>query len=306
MARILGIDTSNYTTSVGVVEDGAVILNGRKMLKVDLGEKGLRQSEALFQHVINLPCLLDCEEAKNPSAVCVSTKPRPLEKSYMPVFRAGESIARSLGSVLGIPVFETTHQEGHIEAACRSADFIEDDFIAFHISGGTSEVLKVSRGDGYNIQIVGGSRDISLGQFIDRIGVAAGLEFPSGRIMDCLALENEGCTARIPSKVEGLYFNLSGQETAGLRYIKDGYNQKDMAFIALQCAAKTLEKLLVNVYKAYDLPVIITGGVASSLFIRHYLEKKFKSSLLTFSKPEFAGDNAAGVAFIGYEKYAKE
>ncbi|WDC83791.1 hypothetical protein PL321_14915 [Caloramator sp. mosi_1] len=135
MSRVLGIDTSNYTTSICVVENNKVVFDKRKILYVEKGKRGLRQSEALFQHIKNIPDLLDEGYVSNIDAICVSTRPRPYESSYMPVFKAGESIAKSISNVLKIPCYETTHQEGHIEAAKYSIGFDEDEFIAIHISG---------------------------------------------------------------------------------------------------------------------------------------------------------------------------
>lgn len=301
MTKILGIDTSNYTTSIAVVEDNKCILDSRKLLEVKIGERGLRQSEALFQHINNLPRLLNSIHVRNIDGVSVSVKPRPLIKSYMPVFKGGESIARSLAYSMGIKIIETTHQEGHIEAATHSIDYSGDNFIAFHLSGGTTEVLKVSRGKNYNIEIIGGTRDISAGQFIDRIGVAMGYPFPCGETLDAMAVKCYKSDFRIPSKVDGLNTNFSGVETLCLKYIKEGHNQEEIAFGVMLCIAKTLEKIINNLFNNYSLPIIFMGGVACSQFLRSYLGSKF-GDLLYFSKAKYASDNAVGVAYIGYKK----
>lgn len=303
MTRILGLDTSNYTTSAAVVEDGKLIYDSREVLKVKLGERGLRQSEALFQHVNNLPVILKSDFVKRIDGVCASTRPRPVEGSYMPVFKAGESIGKSISCTLDIPYFETTHQEGHIEAAIKSISFEFKDFYALHISGGTTELLKVKREEEYDIEIVGGTKDISIGQFIDRMGVAMGYSFPSGKSIDELALKGENKHIRIPSRVDGLYFNLSGQETLGVKYIKDGYNQEEISFSVMLCIAKTLEKVFNNLLKSSDLPVLLLGGVASSKFLKNYFKEK--NSNVYFSEGTYASDNAAGTAYIGYKKYKR-
>ena len=54
----LGVDTSNYTTSVSCVSTEGIVFERRTMLSVPLGERGLRQSDAVFQHVRNLAMLL--------------------------------------------------------------------------------------------------------------------------------------------------------------------------------------------------------------------------------------------------------
>jgi N6-L-threonylcarbamoyladenine synthase len=270
MPRILGIDTSNYTTSVAVVEDNKLIYDERILLNVKKGERGLRQSEALFQHVKNLPVVLNTPLIGNVDGVCVSVKPRPVDGSYMPVFMAGESIAEAIAYTNCIPLIRTSHQEGHIEAAVQSIDFKSSDFIAIHISGGTTEVLMVKKEDDYKIDIIGGTKDISIGQFIDRVGVAMGLDFPAGRFMDELAVSSAGSELRIPSRVDGLYFNLSGQETQGLRYISNGNNQKEIAYAVMLCTAKTLDKLFSNIFKEFNQPILLIGGVASSAFLKSY------------------------------------
>lgn len=304
MVRVLGIDTSNYTTSIAVVSENGIELDSRKILNVKMGERGLRQSEALFQHVMNLPTLFEDLSCSNLDAVCVSIAPRPVEGSYMPVFRAGESFGRVISVTNSIPLFFTTHQEGHIEAAIRTANLNLKRFIALHISGGTSEVLMVDRLIDYTIKKIGGTRDISIGQFLDRIGVALGFDFPAGKYLDQLAMGVRNSPLRIPSKVDGFDFNFSGQETLALKYIAEAKSKEEIAHAAMVCVAKTLEKLINNLIIEYKLPILLLGGVASSEFLRRRLEKIFGKNIY-FSNKRFASDNAVGVAYIGLNKILK-
>ena len=119
---VVGLDTSCYTTSAAAVTaEGNVIASCRKLLPVPQGQRGLRQSEAVFTHVRQLPGLIEelsayltaCEIV----AVCASRRPRDEEASYMPVFQAGDAQSRSLAALLRVPCFATTHQRGHVEAA---------------------------------------------------------------------------------------------------------------------------------------------------------------------------------------------
>lgn len=305
MTKILGIDTSNYTTSVAVVEDDVCVYDNRKILETKIGERGLRQSEALFQHINNLPDLLNSHFVKNIDAISVSVRPRRIEGSYMPVFNGGKSIAHSIGFAMGIKVYETTHQEGHIEAAIRSINFNEKEFICIHLSGGTNEVLYVKKDLDYCTEIIGETLDISAGQFIDRIGVALGYPFPSGKVIDELSLKCINTSLRIPSKLNKFAMNFSGQETLCLKYIKEGYNQEDIAYSVMLCVEKTMEKLISNLLKAYKLPIIFVGGVACSKFLKNHLNKKFNKNI-RFSNEKEASDNAIGVAFIGYNKFMED
>ena len=120
---VLGVDTSNYATSVAVVDTGRmeVVCAKKEHLQVPQGKCGLRQSEALFQHTLKLPQLLSSTREENPSlaiqAVGVSKKPRPQEGSYMPCFLVGVNAATAISAALGCPLVQTTHQEGHLAAA---------------------------------------------------------------------------------------------------------------------------------------------------------------------------------------------
>jgi N6-L-threonylcarbamoyladenine synthase len=298
MTKILGIDTSNYTTSIAIVEDGKCILDIRKILTTKSGVKGLRQSEALFQHINNLPELLSNDLVRSLDGVCVSTKPRPVENSYMPVFRAGENFARAICSTGGIKLFLSTHQEGHIEAALSSVDFNYNKFICIHLSGGTTEILLVEREDTYKLDIIGKTLDISAGQFIDRAGVAMGLNFPCGKQLDEMALFGDSSKLNIPYCVKGFNVNFSGQETKCLKYIKEGNNSKDISAGVMKCISQSLVKIIKNINSSYNLPVLITGGVGSSKYLKTYIETRLSN--VVFSNPIYASDNAVGIAYIGY------
>ena len=187
---VLGIDTSNYTTSVAIIDDDFnVICDNRIMLSVKKGERGLRQQEALFQHTVNLPELLQKsivpEMRSSIKAVCVSSRPRPVTGSYMPCFLAGISAAKAIAAATGASYLEYSHQEGHVAAIDPMED---EEFLSYHLSGGTCELLHVARtGNGYDIEIIGGSKDISIGQLLDRTGVALGYDFPCGKALDSIA-----------------------------------------------------------------------------------------------------------------------
>ena len=142
--RALGIDTSNYTTSAAVF-DGSGGYNAGRLLEVRPGELGLRQSDALFQHIKHLPGRFAELQAEGwltgLSAVGASTRPRAVEGSYMPCFLAGEGQGRTLADALGVPFYAVSHQQGHIAAAAWSAgrlELLDRPMLAWHLSGGTS------------------------------------------------------------------------------------------------------------------------------------------------------------------------
>ncbi|AOT68152.1 hypothetical protein Gferi_00280 [Geosporobacter ferrireducens] len=311
---VLGIDTSNYTTSVAIVDfDGSLIYQNRILLDVKMGERGLRQSDALFQHVKNMPLLLkalDSSYRANPiKAVAVSSKPRPLEDSYMPVFLAGISFGETIANLLGINCYTASHQENHLEAALWSLQKTFDKpFLAVHISGGTTEILQVFPHPlGYNTTIIGGTADISAGQLVDRVGVAMGLPFPAGKHLDAAALQEKHPPLELPVSVKDGWINFSGVETKVLRMLgghPEAYGS--IAKALLLCIAKSLDKAILYGCKQHNIQnVLLMGGVASSQVVRTALSKQQKQDHVQyyFGKQEFCTDHAVGTALLGLKKY---
>lgn len=301
----LGIDTSNYTTSVAVTDsEGNVISDRRKLLPVKKGERGLRQQEALFHHIKNFPEIIkkvrDDVDIKQIKSIGVSARPRNVEGSYMPCFEAGRSFAISLGAALNVPIYEFSHQEGHIRAATNI-----DECICFHLSGGTTEFLKVIKNadkTGYKVDIIGQTLDISFGQLIDRIGVAMGFDFPAGKAIDSLACSSDRNLIIKGLKsfhISGNNVNLSGAETQFSRIISD-YKKDEIAITLMNMTAECLYKIIATCKKKYpDIPVVLAGGVSQSLYLKECLKNK-----AIFA--EYGADNAIGISRLGGMAYATE
>ncbi len=356
---ILGIDTSNYKTSVALCDlKGNILCESRQLLSVTKGERGLRQSNALFQHIEKLPKLMDeivkaeSFNASKIAAIAVSSKPRPIENSYMPCFNAGLSLAKSLSVLLDVPCFHTSHQEGHIAAIIGAEGLLADKedtleetgdifnkteislcsgngFLALHLSGGTCEILKVTpdlkkycfddegNHSKFHIEIVGGSKDISFGQVLDRIGVSLGMDFPSGAEMDSIAIKaSNSVFNRHLSKVRvtDSYFNLSGLETQAQRIINEiesgkitNYTKENLIAEIFDIICDTLATAVTQKLKNYSdiKTVLFSGGVSSSMYISEKLKAyaKAKDFHFEFGNQHYSSDNAVGVALIGAAMY---
>ena len=297
---VIGIDTSNYTTSIAYF-DGCDGVNCSKLLPVRQGELGLRQSDAVFAHIKSLPELsgrLFCNvQEENIRAIGVSTRPRAVEGSYMPCFMVGYSHGKMLADFLKVPLFEVSHQQGHVAASLWSAgrmDLMDKPHLAWHLSGGTTELLLVEP-DGKNVKCtrIGGTTDISAGQLIDRTGVLLGLPFPCGKHLDRLSQEAVG-TDLFKVKCPALEFSLSGLQNKVEQY-HVGYSLEETAAYALRCVCYAIRKATENALKAYPgLEIVFSGGVASNTMIR----KEMSVLNAIFSKPEFSTDNAMGVAVL--------
>ena len=319
MKYFLGIDTSNYRTSAAVCDErGNLIRSVRRLLPVKDGELGLRQSDALFAHTKALPSVVE-ELGEFPlAAVGYSSKPRDCEGSYMPCFLAGAAVARSTASLLGIPAYPFSHQAGHLQAALYSvsrdpeapfrslADLAEKEtgfapngrFLAFHVSGGTTETLLYDNG---KITLLGGTLDLNAGQLIDRVGVALGLPFPAGEELEKLA-EGQPKTKGIKISAKGYDCNLAGLENMAKKLISNGESHEKVAAFTLDAVLKALDKMSENLVTAYpELPILFAGGVMSCKRIASALVSKYSSA---FASPEFSGDNAVGTALLCLKKYS--
>ena len=299
----LGFDTSNYTTSLATF-DGKTVNQAKQILTVKPGERGLRQSDAVFQHTVNMPKLCEKLQLDSPKAVGVSTRPRNVDGSYMPCFLVGENVATVLSSVNGIPLYKTSHQVGHILAALYSADrldLINQTFLAFHLSGGTTEALLAEPDDDEIIKatVVANSTDLKAGQAVDRTGVMLGITFPCGKELDRLSLQSNVEYKIKPTMLDG-NCSLSGVENKARNMIDKGECAQDVAKFVLTYIAETVSSMLDGVVQRYgNLPVVFSGGVASNSLLRKIINERYNAY---FAASEFSLDNAAGTAIYAYLK----
>ncbi len=301
--KVIAFDTSNYTTSCAVF-DGENGNNSGRLLDVKPGELGLRQSDALFAHVRRLPEITEKLDFSGVIlAVGASTKPRETEDSYMPCFLAGASQGAILAKALDVPFFEFSHQQGHIAAAAWSAgrmDILDIPHLAWHLSGGTTELLYVEPwGTAVKCKIIGGTTDVSAGQLIDRTGQLLGLQFPSGKAIDALA---SGCENKqqYNMKLNGFTFSLSGVEHKMKQMFEKREKAENVAYFALASVISGVSRVTKAALKEYgNIPVLYSGGVASNSLLRELTPDGI------FAKPQFSTDNAMGTAILTYRAVNK-
>lgn len=303
--RVVGFDTSNYTTSIAWF-DGAHGVNCSKLLPVRQGELGLRQSDAVFSHIKGLPELSGRLFSNVPigavTAVGVSTRPRAVDGSYMPCFMVGYSHAKLLADALQVPLVECSHQQGHVAASLWSADrldLMDVPHLAWHLSGGTTELLLVEP-EGKNVKCtrIGGTTDISAGQLIDRTGQLLSQPFPAGKHIDALSRSAKNQDL-FKVKCPGMEFSLSGVQNKVNAYFENCQDAVETAGYALRCVCHAVFVATKNAMQAYPgLPVVFSGGVASNAMLR----EKIAPLDPIFAKPEFSTDNAMGVAVLAYRK----
>lgn len=306
----VGLDTSCYTTSAACFSAEGPLFDGRKLLPVEMGSRGLRQSEGLFLHTRQLPPILESLFNQVPGrqvgAIGVSMAPVNAPDSYMPVFLAGAGQARSLAAALQVPLIPLDHQSGHIRAALLGNEALmeADSFYAVHLSGGTSDLLLVRphRDRAYEITLLGKSEDLHAGQMVDRVGVALGCSFPSGPHLEALARQAVKKDVRIPASVRGTHCSFSGGESAAQRLLEKGEEKAEIAYGVYDLLSRTLYKLFTNLFAEQGArPILLCGGVSSSLLLRELVQARCPMHL-SFGESRYSSDNAMGIAALTYDR----
>lgn len=302
MPNYLGIDTSNYTTSIALFSTGTnTCIQSKKLLPVKEGELGLRQSDAVFHHVNQLSSLLEVIPFNDVvDAVGVSTRPRCVDGSYMPCFLVGKTVAESISIVNNIPCYHTSHQVGHILSAlysCNRLDLVYGDkqFLAFHVSGGTTDCLLVTpdKNNVICIEQISSSLDLKAGQAVDRVGLMLGLEFPCGRELERIASQSKAKFKIKPTLKSGSCC-LSGIENQCKKMLDCGEDKSDIALYCLKYIEASILEMTKYALSQYgDMPVVYAGGVMSNVLIRDALKREFDAY---FASSEYSCDNACGVA----------
>jgi N6-L-threonylcarbamoyladenine synthase len=305
--RYLGIDTSNYTTSAALYAPSGDVRSSRRLLPVKEGQMGLRQSDAVFHHTAALPEILGAlPDLRDAAAVGVSDRPRDAEGSYMPCFLAGVSAAAAAAKALGVPLYRFSHQAGHIAAALLSADrtdLMKKEFLAFHVSGGTTECVRVSPEPErvLHAELLLSSLDLKAGQAVDRVGVMLGFPFPAGKYVDEEARKSSRAfSVRVP--VRDGCCSLSGLENQCARMHENGESAADICRYCLVYLAEALTAMAdYALQKAGSLPLVFSGGVTANTLLRATLGARFDC---VFASPELACDNAVGTAYLAYRKHS--
>lgn len=306
--KYLGIDTSNYTSSCAVYDSQTNTVDSLKqLLPVEQGKLGLRQSDAVFHHTKNLPHLLSslCDKYQGEiKGVSASFAPRDTEGSYMPCFLVGEGYVDVISSAIGAAKYKFSHQAGHVAAAllsCGKTDLIEKEFIAFHVSGGTTDVLyvKPDNENVFSIETIASSLDLKAGQAVDRTGVMLGLDFPAGPKLDVLSSRSDKNFKIKPYFKDGCC-SFSGIQNQCEKMKRDGFDDCDIAKYCIEYICSAIRIMTQSALKKCgDLPIVYAGGVMSNSLINTAMTKEFGGF---FASPEFSSDNAAGTAYLGYIK----
>ncbi len=307
----LGLDTSAYTTSLAIIDnEEKLVLDRRITIPVKDNNLGIRQSDAVFKHINNISKIIEPDfNLKGLTAIAFSSSPRPVENSYMPVFKVGESVGIFLARAVSIPFYHSTHQEGHLSAGIWSAGLKQGRYLIVHVSGGTTEIIDSceQKPGFYQINLVASTEDLNAGQFIDRLGVKMGLSFPAGPELELLAKRDKtnDTDVKLTVAVKKNKISFSGPASQAERLILKGYDLSVIARAIEVCIADSIVKAVnnLNLNPADYLGVLAVGGVIANSYIRSRISDGLTRWMVYFSQPEYSSDNAVGLAIQAKKIY---
>ena len=317
--HILSIESSCDDTSAAVLENNRVLSNVVANQKIHADYGGVVPELASRAHQQNIVPVVDQAlkqaqiDKKELDAIAFTQGP-----GLMGSLLVGTSFAKSLAIALQVPLMAVNHMQAHV-----LAHFIEDEqqnippfpFLCLTISGGHTQILKVSSFDTF--EILGETIDDAVGEAFDKTAKLLGLPYPGGPLIDKYAREGNPLAFSFsePKTSNPLDFSFSGLKTAIL-YFLQREQKKDPEFIKdnLKDICASVQRTIVNILmdklkKASQESgikhVAIAGGVSANSEIRSTL-KAMETSLgwtTYIPKFEYTTDNAAMIGIVGYFKY---
>ena len=293
---VLGIESTAHTASVGIVgEDAEVLGMASDMYRPPSG--GIHPREAANHHVDLFPGLI--ERALGSARV----SPKEIEAVAFaqgpglgPCLRTGATVARTLALLWKKPLVPVNHCVAHIEIARIMSGF--DDPVLLYASGGNTQVIAYGSG---RYRVLGETLDVGIGNFLDKLWISLGGQFPGGPAIEKAALE--GVTLLpLPYSVHGMDVAFSGMLTASQVLHGRGASTQDLAYsvevTAYSMLTEITERALAHRKKE---SVVLGGGVACNERLRTMVGSMAESR----GKPSFAPpksvcvDHGAMIAWTG-------
>ncbi len=294
----LGIEGTAHTFGVGILEGNKILANARDIFSPKEG--GIIPREAAEHHnncaVSAIRQALDSAKITAKEIDLISFSQGP---GLGPCLRTAAVVARSLGLSLGKPLLGVNHCVAHVEIAKLTTGF--KDPVVLYVSGGSTQILALEEG---RYRIFGETLDISIGNCLDVFARMAGLTYPGGPEIERLAKQSTNLID-LPYVVKGMDFSFTGILTNVIEKLPNhkkedlSYSLQEHAFAML---TEAVERALAHTEKSECL---LTGGVAANKRLQEMLGIMCKEREATFQTVprEYAGDNGAMIAYLGYLMY---
>ncbi len=316
MAIILGIESSCDETGVAIYSHENGLIANKIYTQIPLHQEygGVVPELASRDHIKRIIPLIDeaIKEANinktDINAISYTNGP-----GLNGALLVGSGVAVSIGYALNIPVIPIHHMEGHLLSTLLSDDNIEAPFIALLVSGGHSQIIKVTQIGEY--ELIGDTLDDAAGEAFDKTAKMLGLPYPGGKYIAELALKAKHDIYNLPRPMlhsKDLQMSFSGLKTAVLTLIntltknQTILDEATKANLSLSIEEAITDVLVSKIELASKITgikkVVISGGVSSNLKLRNKFDKI--SQLKTYYPPlKFCTDNGAMIAIAGAIRY---
>jgi len=315
---ILGIESSCDETAVAVIERGernAVLAEAIKS-QVDLHAPygGIVPEIAARTHYQAIDLL--CRQALRQSGISiddVEILALTLGPGLVGSLLIGLAFAKGLAMTHDLPLVAVDHIAAHIEAPFISHELIAYPLLALVVSGGhTSLFYLEGKFDG---RVIAKTRDDAAGEVMDKVAKHFGLGYPGGPLLDELYDKGDPGRFRFTSprmSDGGNDFSFSGYKSALLRLAREKEvrpGSQDFHDLLASFLGALVDYLLDKTLGAVrDMPVrslIVSGGVSRNLLLRRRFSEACadRGLPLFLPEPRYCTDNAAMVAWLGYEKF---
>lgn len=312
----LGIETSCDETACAILENYNVLSN---VTVSSLGEHrrygGVVPEIATRAHLKNIDKVLSASLSaagiplKRVDAIAVTYKP-----GLVGALVVGTSFAKSLSLALSKPLIGINHLAAHLFAPFLNYKHkLQFPFLGVVISGGHTELYRVDDFD--KIRVLGRTPDDACGEVFDKVARALGLGYPGGPVIDRLFNPRYKTTFKFKCGKNKFDLSFSGIKTAVI------YKKIEMEKIG--ALDRKMKVKLVSSFQYAALEAVITvvleaarqlgintvvcgGGVTANNYLRARLSRPGPCLKFLLSPREYAGDNAAIVAGLGFYLYNRK
>lgn len=305
---ILGIETSCDDTSVALVSrDGTVLAcETRAQYSVHAAYGGVFPELASRAHLeAILPVVQEVLQRIDGdiSRICAIgvTRGPGLIGSLL----VGVNTAQALGAAWGKPVIGVNHLRGHLRSPALDGQSELFPAVLLLASGG--HTLVAHQAAPGQIEVLGSTRDDSIGESYDKVARMLGLGMPGGPAIDALAAQGEA-RYRLPRpmKNEGYEFSFSGLKSSVARLL-EREPEAAPADVAASFVAACLDVIRAKLDRAIEAraprSVVVVGGVSASAQLRDMITELAAHHGIAASLPPraWATDNAAMIALAAWD-----
>ena len=301
----LAIETSCDDTSISILE-GIEVISLKTFSQIKDHQKfggvipeiaSRLHSENIFK-IIN-ECIIDSGiSLKDIDRIAVTGGP-----GLVNTLQVGITVAKTLATLLNVPLYDINHIEAHAYSPFinKKSKLIPKKAIVLIVSGGHTELLIK---DKWNLELIGKTKDDSIGEAYDKVAKTLGYKYPGGPILDRIASSTSEDEIKAPIvRLEGYDFSYSGLKSHVLNKSKIKGNNKEGLIKGFQNAS--INQIILKIQKAIDeyniKNIIVGGGVSANSALRNKLNE-IEDVNVYIPKLMYTSDNAAMIGYLSVIK----